>query len=49
MAEMECLHISRGVIPDALIVYLIGDGHLEGKHLVKAWILSSLRYFIQDL
>ena len=37
MAELECLQTNRGIIPDTLIVYLIGDGQLEGKYMVKTW------------
>ena len=38
IAYLECLHTNRGVISEAPIVYLIGDGQLEGKSLVKTWI-----------
>ena len=38
MAMLEGLHTSRGLIPDAPILYLIRDGKLEGKYLVKTWI-----------
>ena len=37
MAELECLQTNRGIIPDTLIVYLIEDGQLEGKYMVKTW------------
>ena len=37
MAKMECLHMNIGVILEAPIVYLIGDGQLEGICLVKTW------------
>ena len=37
MVELECLHTSRGVIPDAPILYLIWGGQLEEKCLVKTW------------
>ena len=37
MTELECPYTKRGVITDAPIVYLIWNGQMEGKCLVKTW------------
>ena len=47
MAEMECPHTSRGVTPDPPIVYLMRDGYLEGKCLVKTWTYILAEIFHQ--